>query len=369
MPPKAKAQESIADILATANKKYADKFSLGFTRNVQFFDTGNIALNSLIGAGVPRGRISQFYGQSMSGKTTAALQTAAMTQKKIIESGSEESILYMDYECALDGDYAYNLGLDLEHPSFTMLRPDDFETGGNISRELIKSGQVPLVIWDSVPSMMPSTTFEDEVGKAAVAPLPRVLAPFLGTLNPILNKTNTAAIFINHIGEKIGGMPGFGPPAKVRPGGKALTYYSSVMIEFAGTTKEKGKVYNVYGEEVEVAIATEVKMVCTKNKVGVPMREAKALVRYGEGFDNLWSARKILEYKKLIISSGAWIKLDPSLGGGSYNGSAQFNSQMASDPSLRQRLITAAIDILANDPAPTTVATAQRKLMPETEED
>lgn len=363
MPP-AKKKISRADILAAANKKYADKFSIGFNSNAEFLDTGNMALNHLIGGGVPRGRITQFYGQSMSGKTTAALQTAARTQRLIRENNLDQFILYLDYECALDETYAEALGLDLnDTATFLMLRPDDFETGANIARDLIESGEVILAIWDSVPSMMPSSVFEDEVGKAAVAPLPRVLAPFLGTLNPILNKSNTAAIFINHIGEKIGGMPGFGPPAKVRPGGKALTYYSSVMIEFTGTTKEKGKVYNVYGEEVEVPIATETKMVCTKNKVGVPMREAKALVRYGEGFDNLWSARKILENKKLIISSGAWIKTDPTLGGESFNGTAQFNAKAASDAVWRDKLIQAAMKILEDDPSPTAVIAGQRKLM------
>lgn len=368
MPP-AKKKVTRADILAAANKKYADKFSIGFESNAEFLDTGNMPLNHLIGGGVPRGRITQFYGQSMSGKTTAALQTAAQTQKMIKEHNLDQIILYLDYECALDEIYAEALGLDISDDSFLMLRPDDFETGANIARDLIESGEVLLAIWDSVPSMIPSTVFEEEVGKAQVAPLPRVLAPFLGTLNPILNKSKTAAIFINHVGEKIGGMPGFGPPAKVRPGGKALTYYSSVMIEFTGTTKEKGKVYNVYGEEVEVPIATETKMVCTKNKVGVPMREAKALVRYGEGFDNLWSARKILENKKLIISSGAWIKLDASLGGDSLNGTAQFNAKASTDGAWRQKLIDKAMQILAEDLAPTAAVAAQRKLFANLDEE
>src|ERR1043165_5806025 len=183
MPPKKK--KTRADILAEANKKFGDKFSVGFQSNAEFLDTGNLTLNHLIGGGVPLGRITQFYGQSMSGKTTAALQTAAMTQKKIREEGLDKVIVYMDYECALDESYASSLGLDLNDEStFMMFRPDDFETGGQIARDLIETGEVLLIIWDSVPSMIPSTVFADEVGKAAVAPLPRVLAPFLGTLNP-----------------------------------------------------------------------------------------------------------------------------------------------------------------------------------------
>jgi recombination protein RecA len=358
MPPVAK-KKTRADILAASNKKYGDKYSIGFQSNAEFLDTGNITLNHLIGGGVPRGRITQFYGQSMSGKTTAALQTAAMTQKMIREQGLDQFILYLDYECALDEDYAMALGLDISDDStFMMVRPDDFETGGQFARDMIETGEVALAIWDSVPSMMPSSVFQDEVGKAAVAPLPRVLAPFLGTLNPLINKTNTACIFINHVGEKIGGMPGFGPPAKVRPGGKALTYYSSVMIEFIGTTKEKGKVYNVFGEEEEVAIATETKMHCTKNKVGVPMRVAKALVRYGEGFDNFWAARKILENKGLVTGS-VWITFDEAIGGGKFQGNAKVLANAKANPGWRQGVIDAAIKILEVEPNPMKSSTMQ----------
>jgi hypothetical protein len=123
------------------------------------------------------------------------------------------------------------------------------------------------------------------------------------------------------------------------------------MVEFIGTTKEKGKVKNVYGEDVEVAVATETKMVCTKNKVGMPQREGKALVRYGIGFDNFWAARKILEYNGLVTASGAWIKVDDSLGGASFNGAAKFNERATEDPAWRQLLIDKAVAILAEDRA------------------
>lgn len=368
MPP-AKKKITRADILEAAKKKYSDKFSIGFQSSAEFIPTGNMVLDHLIGGGVPKGRITQFYGQSMSGKTTAALQTAAMAQKHIRENKLDQYILYLDYECALDETYAEALGLDInDERTFLMLRPDDFETGANMARDFIESGEVALAIWDSVPSMIPSSVFEDEVGKAAVAPLPRVLAPFLGTLNPILNRTKAAAIFINHVGEKIGGMPGFGPPAKVRPGGKALTYYSSVMVEFVGTTKEKGKVYNIFGEEVEVPIATETKMVCTKNKVGVPMREAKALVRYGEGFDNFWAAQKILENRRLIVSAGAWITFDEKLGGGKFNGKAQLNAKASSDLAWRQSVIDYAVTALLEDPTPAKAAPVRKLFATEVDE-
>lgn len=351
MPPKEKAKASVAEIFAAAGKKYGDKYTKGFVADVKFLPTNNIGLEDILGGGVAVGRVAQFYGKSQSGKTTAALQTAGLVQQAILAEESDDIILYMDYECALDESYARSLGLDVHDLSFALIRPQDFETGANMARDLINTGKVRLLVWDSVAAAIPSAVFDEDVGKAAVAPLARLMSQFLGMLNPILLKTDTAAIFINHVHNAIGGMPGFGPPQKVRPGGEKLTYYSSQMVEFIGTTKEKGKVINVYGEEVEIAVATEVKMVCTKNKVAMPQREAKALVRYGIGFDNLWAARKVLEHNKLITSAGAWIKLDESLGGDSFNGSAKFNEQASNDPVWRQKLIDAAVKILADDRA------------------
>lgn len=351
MPPKEKAKASVAEVLAAASKKYADKYTMGFIADAQFLPTNNIGLEDILGGGVAVGRIAQFYGKSQSGKTTAALQTAGLVQQAIIQEESDDIILYMDYECALDETYARNLGLDVHDGSFALFRPEDFETGANLTRDLINTGKVRLLVWDSVAAAIPSAVFDDEVGKAAVAPLARLMSPFLGMLNPLLLKTDTTAIFINHVHSAIGGMPGFGPPQKTRPGGEKLTYYSSQMVEFIGTTKEKGKVINVYGEEVEVAVATEVKMVCTKNKVAMPQREAKALVRYGIGFDNLWAALKVLEHNKLVVKAGAWVKVDESLGGDNFNGMAKLNEKATSEPAWRQKLIDAAVKILEDDRA------------------
>jgi protein RecA len=351
MPPKEKAKASIADIMAAASKKYADKYTEGFVADVKFLSTGNIGLDDILGGGVAVGRMAQFYGKSQSGKTTAALQTAAGVQQDIIVEESDDIILYMDYECALDETYANSLGLDVHDGSFALIRPEDFETGANIARDLINTGKVRLLVWDSVAAAIPSTVFTEDVGKAAVAPLARLMSQFLGMLNPILLKTNTSAIFINHVHSAIGGMPGFGPPQKTRPGGEKLTYYSSQMAEFIGTSKEKGKVLNVYGEEVEVAVATEVKMVCTKNKVAMPQREAKALVRYGIGFDNLWAALKVLEHNKLVVKAGAWVKIDEALGGQNFNGMSKLLEHAQSNPTWRQEVIDAAVKILDTDRA------------------
>src|SRR6187551_27925 len=165
MPPKEKAKASIAEIMAAASKKYADKYTEGFVADVKFLTTNNIGADDILGGGVAVGRIAQFYGKSQSGKTTAALQTAAGLQQAILAEESDDIILYMDYECALDETYARSLGLDVHDGSFALIRPEDFETGANITRDLINTGKVRLLVWDSVAAAIPSTVFAEDVGK------------------------------------------------------------------------------------------------------------------------------------------------------------------------------------------------------------
>jgi len=83
----------------------------------------------------------------------------------------------------------------------------------------------------------------------------------------------------------------------------------------------------------------------------MPQREAKALVRYGIGFDNLWAALKVLQYNKLVLKSGAWYKIDDSLGADNFNGMAKLVEHATENPEWRQKIIDAAVKILADDRA------------------
>lgn len=359
MPPRKKVSgKSVQEILASAQAKFGDKLTVGFKADVQVTSSGSLALDEVLDVGgIPEGRSHMFVGPPSSGKTTAALTFAGVVQKQLHESDTDQIILYLDYECALDEEYAEALGFDISDESTVlMVRPDDFETGANLARVMIEAGKVRLVIWDSIPSMMPSSTWQKESGEVEVAPLPRLLGPFLGLLNPLLMKHNCTNIMINHISEKIGGFNGFGPPPKVIPGGVKAQYYSSTIVMFTRTGGEKGKSHNVYGEEQEVWVANKVKITTTKNKVGRPNKELEGLIRFGSGFDNVWTAIKILRAKKLITGE-KWIVFDPAFShpdmkDNQLYGQPKLQAFINSHPEWAEALVTKVRELLASEPKP-----------------
>lgn len=281
-------------------------------QHAQFITTGNIAIDSIIGGGLPLGRLVELAGPPSSGKTTTALQTAAALQK-LIRSGGDESIgvkdndkiLYFDYEQTIDPEYAEALGLDLDDDSFLLSQPDSLEDGANLAVALIKTGRIRMVIWDSVASMMPSAKAEAEIGKSLPAVQAKLMSDLGQKLVPLLAEHNTLNIFVNHLKEVMTmGRPAHLGPVKTTPGGVALKFYASVRVEYKQIGQIKGKVKDpLTGEIVEIPEAVKVEVKVVKNKVSKPFRKAEVRVRFGRGFDNFWTAVQVLIAGKQIMYS------------------------------------------------------------------
>lgn len=277
-----------------------------------FLPTGNMALDKIIGGGLPLGRSVELSGPPSSGKTTMALQTAALLQKMIKAGGGEivgtdgtvfhitadDRILYMDYEYTIDQKYCKALGLDIDDDSFLLAQPDTLEDGANLATELIETGMIRLVIWDSVASMTPSAKAQAEIGKSLPAIQAKLMSDLGQKLNPLLYEHQTLNIWVNHLKELLdmsGRRPAHLPPKTGTPGGAALKFYASVRVEFKQIKqiKEKG-IDPITGLEVETPGATEVEVKVTKNKVAPPFKSAIVRVRFGRGFDNFWTALMFL---------------------------------------------------------------------------
>lgn len=298
---------SIADVLRDVTKRHGLAIGTAseVVQPVTALTTGNLAIDYLTGVGgLPCGRITELYGQPSSGKTTTALQAAAELQKRIIENGAEEYIAYLDFEHALDRDYCGALGLDVNHPSFVIVQPNWLEEGADIGEQLISTGKVRLSIWDSVAKMTPR---ELEFGvRTQAMERARLLKALLERQVALLYQTGCAGVYLNHMTEAVSmgpTRPGM-PPTETSPGGKALKFYASIRLAYKQIKNIKGQALDALsGEATAQDIATIVKVRVSKNKVGNPFRVAEVRVRYGAGFDNLWSALQVLKAHKRIVEA------------------------------------------------------------------
>src|SRR5699024_5215814 len=155
-----------------------------------------------------------------SGKTTVALHAIAEAQKQ----GGQAA--FIDAEHALDPTYARALGVNIEE--LLLSQPDTGEQVLEIAEALVRRGAVDIIAVDSVAALVPEADIEGEMGDAHVGFHARLMSQALRKLSGAINKSNTTAIFINQIREKVGVM--FGNP-ETTPGGRALKFYSSVRLE------------------------------------------------------------------------------------------------------------------------------------------
>lgn len=260
--------------------------------DVESVPTGSIGLDYALGiGGLPKGRIIEIYGPESGGKTTVTLHAIAETQKL----GGMAA--FIDVEHALDPVYAKSLGVDIDH--LIVSQPDTGEQALEIMETLARSGAIDIVVLDSVAAMVTKAEIDGEIGDSFVGVQARLMSAAMRKLTSVISKSNTVAIFINQVREKIGVM--YGNP-ETTPGGRALKFYASVRIEV-----RKGEKI-VDGGEI-IGYTTKCKVV--KNKVAPPFKETQFDMIFSEGISRLGEIITMGEELGFIKKSGAWY---------SYNG-------------------------------------------------
>ena len=287
--------------------------------------TGSISLDLALGVGgVPRGRVVEIFGPESSGKTTLALHILSEAQK---EGGI---VAFIDAEHALDSDYAKRIGVDTDE--LLISQPDSGEQALQIVETLVRSGEVDVVVIDSVAALVPKAEIAGEVGEFQIGLQARLMSQALRKLSGIVSKTKTTVIFLNQTRMKIGIV--FGNP-ETTPGGMALKFYASVRINLRRLAKIK-QGDRIIGDRVRARIV--------KNKVAAPFKTAEFDIYYNEGISKFSDIINEGIKDEIVMRSGSWFQYkDKKLGRGMEQAREFLKKNKALSEEIKKEILEKAL--------------------------
>lgn len=257
-------------------------------REISVIKTGALTLDVALGiGGVPRGRVVEIFGPESSGKSTLAMHIVANAQK----NGGVAA--YIDAEHAMDPGYAAKIGVNID--DLLISQPDSGEEALNIAEMLARSNAVDVIVIDSVAALVPKSELEGEIGDQFVGLQARLMSQALRKLTSALAKSNTCAIFINQIREKIGVM--YGSP-ETTTGGRALKFYASIRLDIRRIGGIKGNDNNEVGNRVKVKVV--------KNKMAPPFLIGEFDILFNEGISRTGAVIDLATEYNIIDKKGSW---------------------------------------------------------------
>jgi len=281
----------------------------------KWIPSGCMTLDRALGGGYPRGRIIEVYGNESGGKTTLSLHAIAEAQKLGL------TCAFVDAEHALDVGYARKLGVDVD--KLLISQPMNGEDALDLVELLSRSGEIGLIVIDSVAALTPRAELEGEMGDSSVGRQALLMSKAMRKLCGVAATTETTLFFINQLRMKI---TMFGNP-ETTAGGQSLKYYASQRLDI-----RRQKAVGEDGKE-KTGVGAKVKVV--KNKVAPPFREAEFIINFGEGID--WAE----DLYQLSIASGLVVRQAASFLLGEEKigyGMDSFKDDIRNKPGLATRL-------------------------------
>lgn len=299
--------KKMVNLLQLAEKTIEKKYGKGIISSlgehedliIDAISTGCLSLDAALGiGGFARGRLYEVFGPHSSGKSTLALSIIMQALLRNL------MVVYIDAEHALDPKLVRNMGkqVGVDADQIKLVQAYTGDDNLQIAEELMKTGEVDIVVVDSVSALLPKGMAEGEIGDNYIGQLARLMSKACNKLTPVANRTNTLLIFINQIRHDIGKWG----DSRVPTGGEALAFYATGRIRVEGGESKSTRILNDDG----VVIGHESSFLVIKNKLAAPWRTAKINLIYGQGYDFAAEVVNLSIDFGLIEQSGAWFEVD-----------------------------------------------------------
>ena len=316
--------KAINSALAALEKRFGEPVVMKMNdanTGIDTFSSGRPSLDSKLGGGYGLGKIIEIFAESGCGKTGLALEAI----KSMQDRGGTCAII--DAEHALNTEYCADIGVDVD--ALYIAQPTYGEQGFEAIRALVGTGEIDLIVVDSVAAMIPKAELEGESGEAKIALQARMMSQGMKLITGPASDAKCTIIFINQIRKTIA-MYG---PTETTTGGKALKFYATQRLEI----KNRGQVKE--GDDV-IGFKQQIKIV--KNKVAAPFQVYAEDIIYGKGVDNTKGFIEALVFEGVLEKKASWYKYN---GSNIANGAKALRLLFEDQPSLREELETSLAEI------------------------
>ena len=314
--------KTLNEVLKSISKKYGNNVVRYGVESLDvdgMLSLGSPGLDFAIYGGIPEGRIVEFSGAEGSGKTTNAFLAAASYQKIELERNPENPrhIIYLDNEGTADPVWALKMGYDMSDNAAVKticIRPEaqSAEEIFDMALDMLKTGEVGLLIFDSIATLVPQQIAEESMEKQQMGGIAKALTRFANTAIGLLRKYKATLIAINQVREN---MTGYGDPLQT-PGGRAWKHACSMRLMF-----KRGEFFDEEGNTLTKSAQSPaghvVECYVLKTKVCRWDRKLGYMhLNYVRGVDWLWDTIDVATHLGFLDNSvqGTFKVIDPNTG-------------------------------------------------------